>query len=143
MQRDVDVNDEPLDRLFKLLPAESTGAFMLIRGIFPTYDKTNSGLDQVLGTYYFLTFLIIILTPVLLVKVWKMKHWPTVCFLTATLVVWIANIEINRFVDAGQFIGGWAPQIFNPYLAKGMLIIWAIMLVPMVIPAKKGREHDQ
>ena len=110
---------------------------MLIRGIFPEYDPENSGFNQVLGTYYFLVVLIIVLTPVLLVQVWKMTNWPTVYFLTATLFVWIANIEIARFVDIGQFIGGWAPYIFNSHLAKGLLVIWAIMLIPMVIPPKK------
>ena len=66
---------------------------------------------------------------------------PTVYFLTGTLIVWIANIDIDRFRDIGDYIGGWAPLVFNDYLAKGMLIIWAVMLVPMVIPPKKEAEN--
>lgn len=140
MRREIIESDEPLDRLFKLLPAESTGAFMLIRGIFPAYNSNHTDLNQVLGTFYFLTAIIILLTPVLLIKVWKMRHWPTVWFLSGTLVVWIANIEINRFTDIGEYIGGLAPYIFNDYLAKGLLIIWAVMLIPMIIPPKNIEE---
>lgn len=137
MNREITENDEPLDRLFKLLPAESTGAFMLLRGIFPAYDENDTNLDQILSAYYSLTALVIILTPILLVKVWKVKHWPTIAFLTGTLIVWIANIDIDRFVDIGAWMGGWGTLIFNQYMAKGMLIVWAVMLVPMVIPPKK------
>lgn len=44
MQRTAQATDAPLDRIFKLLPAESTGAFLLIRGFFP-YDASATDID--------------------------------------------------------------------------------------------------
>lgn len=148
MKREPDEQDEPLDRLFKLLPSESTAAFLLMRGYFP-YDPATDGFNPDLAIYWGLVLTIVALTPLLLFRVLNVKSKKIVTFLTATLVIWVLNIDIVRAQSLGEglaaeFATDFFVYLFKPELLKGLLIVWAIMLVPLTIPKKKtARAFDQ
>ncbi|MEO0636145.1 MAG: hypothetical protein AAFY73_05800 [Pseudomonadota bacterium] len=139
MQRTPSSDDEPLDRLFKLLPAESTAAFLLLRGLFPV-ESTRDSIIVEMGILYGLTALIVVLTPFLLRRVWNVRDVKIIAFMTMTFIIWALNIDIERVVLASEYLiqDVWSgfEFVLNPLLLKGLLIVWAVTLVPLVIPKK-------
>lgn len=152
MKRAPDAKDEPLDRLFKLLPAESTAAFLLLRGVFPI-ELGGDNFEDEAKIFYGLVLIVVILTPVLLIRVWDIKDRWIVTFMTGSFVVWALNIDIERVTVASEILirDVWSgfEVLLNPLLIKGLLIVWAIVLVPLIIPKKStlierdGDENNQ
>ena len=142
MERAPKDSDEPVDRLFKLLPAESTAAFLLLRAIFPI-DQTSENFKLEAGIFYGLVAVILVCTPLLLTRVWGVSSRLVVGFVTASFVIWALNIDIDRV----KFIAGLLADeiwtgfdiLLHPMFIRGSLVVWAIVLVPLIIP-KKNRN---
>ncbi|MEA2976216.1 MAG: hypothetical protein QOF19_1736 [Alphaproteobacteria bacterium] len=130
MDREIKSGDEYLDKLYKLLPAETTAAYLAIRTLISPETTVNDGF------LLFFAIVILVLSPILYVRVLHIKQRDQVAFLTFSYVVWAANIDvmrINSLKDA-HFAGNRLAQfILDPIFIKGFLVIWVILLVPMVL----------
>ncbi len=130
MSREVDPGDKYLDRLYKLLPAEVTGAYIAIRTLI---DPTTNNNDNYL---LFFATVIFVLSPFLYYWALDIKNLPQVVFLTFSYVVWAANIDIVKIVAAqppAWLNGAVLNFVLNATFIKGVLIIWVILLVPLVL----------
>src|ERR1043165_9102292 len=121
MSREIKSNDEYLDRLYKLLPAEVTGAYIAIRTLI---DPTTNDNDKYL---FFFGGVILVLAPFVYYWVLKISDWVQVAFLTFSYVVWAANIDVLKIVAARP--ASWADSaiaqfLLNATFIKGFLIIW-------------------
>lgn len=139
MDRAPKSTDEPLDRLLKLLPAEATAAFLLLRGIFP-FDPASPSFQIETSIFYTLVAVILICTPLLLIRVWKVNERFSIIFITASFVIWAANIDIERVAAVSEALTKdvWMgfQYVLHPLLIRGLLVVWAIVLLPLVIPKK-------
>ena len=135
--REIKPGDDSTTRLLKLLPAEITGAYIAVRTICGPENHTN---DVYIGSF---AFIILIISPVFMRWALKMRNGIQIAFLVFTYVVWVANIEIERisqheqqFRDFGDNIAPWVGSFVHFILAaafiKGMTVIWAILLSPLV-----------
>jgi len=134
-----------MDRLFKLLPAESTAAFLLLRAIIPI-DQTSTNFKLEAGIFYSLVAVILVCTPLLLTKVWNVGNKAIVAFITLSFVIWALNIDIDRIKFVSGILAGdvWTgfDIVLHPMLIRGLLAVWAIVLVPLVI-SKKIQKRDE
>lgn len=145
MARTAEATDAPLDRLFKLLPAESTGAFLLVRGIFP-YEPARTGIDASSVALAILTLIVIVATPFVYSRGQPERDPVGSAFITVSAVIWIMNIEVNRFVDLGQHLQALfganilLEAVFTTQFLIGLLIVWVITLLPLAgfkLPANR------
>lgn len=130
MSREIKPNDEYLDRLYKLLPAEVTGAYIAIRTLIDPITNEN---DKYL---FFFAGVILLLAPFVYYWVLKISDWVQVAFLTFSYVVWAANIDVVKIIaakPASLADSGIAQFLLNATFIKGFLIIWVILLVPLVL----------
>lgn len=139
MDRSPKSDDQPLDRLLKLLPAESTAAFLLLRGIFPN-DPASKTFQLEAGIFYLLVLVILVSTPFLLSRIWMVKEPFSIIFITVSFVIWAGNIDIERVTAVSEILTRdvWSgfSYILHPLLIRGLLVVWAIVLLPLVIPKK-------
>lgn len=138
MSREIKPDDEYLDRLYKLLPAEVTGAYIAIRTLI---DPTTNDNDKYL---FFFGGVILVLAPFVYYWVLKISDWVQVAFLTFSYVVWAANIDVLKIVAARP--ASWADSaiaqfLLNTTFIKGFLIIWVILLVPLVLRQPSERPE--
>lgn len=148
MDRLPNESDQPLDRLFKLLPAESTAAFLLLRAQFPYESEDLTGQSNVI--FFTFVFVIFVATPFLLSNIWGSRDRKTISFVTATFVIWLANIDIERIHAIGEHLKSLDYMIVSSILGvmldkqfiQGLLIVWAIVLLPLIIPRKITEEHE-
>lgn len=137
MSREIKPDDEYLDRLYKLLPAEVTGAYIAIRTLI---DPTTNDNDKYL---FFFGGVILVLAPFVYYWVLKISDWVQVAFLTFSYVVWAANIDVLKIVAArpASWDSAIAQFLLNPTFIKGFLIIWVILLVPLVLRQPSERPE--
>jgi hypothetical protein len=138
MSREIKPNDEYLDRLYKLLPAEVTGAYIAIRTLIDPITNEN---DKYL---FFFGGVILVLAPFVYYWVLKISDWVQVAFLTFSFVVWAANIDVVKIIAAKP--ASWADSaiaqfLLNATFIKGFLIIWVILLVPLVLRKPSERAE--
>ena len=122
-------SDSQLDRLYKLLPAEITGAYIGVRTLI-TPERNDQ--DQFL---LFFAILILIIAPFFYHFILKITSIWQIAFLTFSYVVWAANIDIMRISAYGNSTDYNAVIRFmlNSTFIKGLLVIWVLLLVPMVL----------
>lgn len=149
MERTAQATDAPLDRVFKLLPAESTGAFLLIRGFFP-YDPAQTDIDANWLGFALLTLVIVVATPFIYNRGATHRDVVGAVFITCSFVIWALNIEMNRFIDLGQHLQTYLGQqllvqaLFTPQFLGGLLGVWVIALFPLAgfrLPAARGETN--
>jgi len=143
MARDTEPTDGYTDRILKLLPAELTGAYLAVRTIIgpDTGDKD----------FYILIFglILLVIAPFFLFSVLGVRKFINIVFLTVSFFIWCLNIDVQKLTEHnGEIItaiNAYAPSIgtlsgylIEPVFVKGLLIVCAIVLVPMVMMG--GRE---
>ena len=135
--REIKPGDDFTTRLLKLLPAEITGAYIAIRTICGPESHSN---DLYIGSF---ALIILAISPFFMRWALKMRNGIQITFLVFTYIVWVTNIEIERigqheqqFHEFGDSISPWVGSFVHFILAaafiKGMTVIWAILLSPLV-----------
>lgn len=132
--RQIKSSDQNLDRLYKLLPADITAAYIGIRTLIST--ETNNSDSYLL----FFGAVILLLTPIYYYRLLQIKDIVQVSFLTFSFAVWAANIDINRIatISSDSPLSGFINFFLNPIFIKGVLVLWAVLLVPLVLNEKKS-----
>jgi hypothetical protein len=143
MDRQVKKSDDYLDRLYKLLPAEITGAYIAVRTQI-SVETTED--DKYL---FFFGLMILLLAPFFYWKILGITNWLQNAFLSFSFVVWAANIDAQRIFTArgtelyavktpagaetkvllSDF--GFFNFISNQTFLTCLLVVWVIMLIPL------------
>ncbi|MCK1385760.1 hypothetical protein [Bradyrhizobium sp. 21] len=134
MSREIKKTDNNLDRLYKLLPAEITGAYIAIRTLITPENNSQDGF------LLFFAIVILVIAPFFYYRVLGVRNLLQVVFLTFSYVVWAANIDIVKIVALKDTTDSAALKfIFDPTFIKGILVIWVMLLVPAVL--KSGDKN--
>jgi hypothetical protein len=145
--RDIKRSDDYVARLLKLLPAEITGAYLAIRTILEPERHDNDSF------IFVFSIIILAIAPFYMYFLLKMRNGLQIVFLMFSYVVWVANVEIERFNYHEQTISYFIDQNFSsmilktvmgflvaPAFIKGLLVIWVLLLTPFVFarPLQQG-----
>lgn len=140
--RSLSATDQPLDKLFKLLPAELTATYLSVRAILPTDSNENA--------VYLLFFgiIILLLCPFFMRRLLGVNNKTQLVFLTFSLAIWMLNIDVEKIELIEGTVATWAnahmmgwflPHIVNDTFIKALLVLWVGILVPMTL-GRAGQE---
>jgi uncharacterized membrane protein len=124
MPREVNDTQSYFDKAVKLVPTEIVGAYMVLAGIIgadaaSTAAPTDS-LSKILLTVVF--FVLLILTPLYLIFISKVKNKVQIVITTLAYILWIYTL-------GGPF-SIWG--IYNAKIAAVLLTVWSLVM-PLVV----------
>lgn len=113
-----------LDRLFKLIPAEVTAAFVAVQTLLTNPDAPNQNFWILAAFGAFLTFI----TPFYLRRLQNVTNLYQLMATTISFPIWAANIAVAQVTVEFDWI--------SPQLLTVVMIGW-VLLIPLVVPARR------
>ena len=126
MARTIKPEQDYKSKLLKLIPSEIIAAYMAIQSVFggQVIQVGERDLTQVVGWLVFVALLV--LTPLYLVKIHKVKSKAQIILTVLSFPVWVYTI-------GGPFkMAGW----YQPQIAACILVVWTL-IIPLVIGTEK------
>lgn len=120
MAREVKVNQDYKSKLLKLIPSEVVAAYMVIEGIIPDDQKY-------LGTLV-LSIILLIMVPLYLKNVYKVKRAGQHIFVMIAFVVWIYSL-------GGPF-KYW--NVWEAWIGSSLLILYTLTIPIFYKPGEKN-----
>lgn len=142
--RNLSTTDQPLDKLFKLLPAELTATYLSVRAILPTESDDESVYLLIFGA------IILLISPIFMKRLLGVTNKTQLLFLTFSLAIWMLNIDIQKVENIEGPVNTWAtahmmgwflPYVVNATFVKALLVLWVGILVPLTL-GRAGQEGD-
>jgi hypothetical protein len=106
MARQIKTDEKYMGRLLKLIPSEIVAAYLAIQGIVPAES-------QKLGLLV-LSLVLLVLTPLYLLRVQKVKQVTQVVVSSLAFIVWLYSL-------GGPFVYF---NIYEPWIASVILLLW-------------------
>ena len=110
MARQIKTDEKYIGRLLKLIPSEIVAAYLAIQGIVPVES-------QKLGLLV-LSLVLLVLTPLYLLKVQKVKQVTQVVVSSFAFIVWVYSL-------GGPFVHF---KIYEPWIASVILLLWTTFI---------------
>lgn len=139
--------------LIKLLPAESTATFLVIKSIYP-YQASQSGMTGETIFYLWAVAFIIFSTPFYLYYVWGGSNKRLIALVSFTFIIWVGIMDTARldlinefFIDyKGSSLLYYLNYLFVQKLYLTVIAILSGLIYPIIIismnkaPNKKNPE---
>ena len=128
MARAIKPDQDYKSKLLKLIPTEIIAAYMALHGIFQgqVIQIGESDVTHFVGWGVFVVLLV--LTPLYLVKIHKVKGNAQITLTTLSFVVWVYTLG-GPFQMQG---------LYQPQLASCILVLWTL-IIPLVIPTQAAK----
>lgn len=113
-----------LDRLFKIIPAEVTAAFIAVQTLLTNPNAPNQHFWTLAAFGGFLT----VITPLYLHRLQNVTNPYQLVASTISFPVWAANIAVAQVTVEFDWL--------SPQLLTVIMIAW-VLLIPLVVPAQR------
>ena len=120
MERQITSLSSYRDTLVKLIPSEIVAAHMVISGLLPV-DRPSSKWLAVASS-----FVLVILTPIYLKKLYSIKRRSQILFMTGTFIVWM-------YWMGGPFVY-WG--LHDPAVGSIILVLWTLLIPLFNLPKR-------
>jgi hypothetical protein len=134
MNKQIRPTDTALEKLEKVLPAQSTAAFLAVKAFLDVGQGSGSQVNIVsMGVIVFITLIIPFAARILN----DIQSQAQQLIMSITFFIWAINIEFTRVV---------ALSIFDPVsayvrlLIPTLLILWAVLVFPILMGVFKERH---